>query len=299
MLSSANLPWIILLILFQAGCASLRHVRHGGTHEAHASPVNNYISSASGYNVIVVGSAPAPKATIVLLHEISGLTDDTLKFAERLAQEGNIVHAPILFGGKPATTGWSKFKNSLYISFSPAWPTLRTAVTARALPKLRALVREIQTQNPQQPVVVIGMCLTGSLPVALANEAGVQMIVCCQPAVPFWPKSHKRRADLGLAEEDRKRGFEALNARGIEVLAVRFDGDDISTKERLDALRDGVKDAKKFHRPALPGEQHSVFTSDYSDREGAPTKRAFDDLIRLISQLPPPDGRPAEFQAPR
>lgn len=43
-------------------------------------------------------------AEVVLFHHVQGLTDGVLAFAERLRDEGHVVHAPDLFdGARPAT----------------------------------------------------------------------------------------------------------------------------------------------------------------------------------------------------
>jgi len=84
---------------------------------------------------------------------------------------------------------------------------------------------------------IIGMCLTGTFPLALLRE-GVSAAVLCQPTRPFnpfflRPVGAQKRA-LGLAQSDieRARQFD------LPFLALRYKSDRLCPRERFQTLRE-------------------------------------------------------------
>ena len=138
------------------------------------------------------------------------------------------------------------------------------------------------------------MCLTGGFALAMSVDDVMLAPVLSQPSLPL-PISKSRRSDLGISNDD----LTAVKSRvqdGLCVMGFRFTGDKAAPAERFARLRDelganfiGVEiDSSEDNPWGYRKGAHSVFTEDYSDREGSPTRKALDDVLAFFtSRLKP------------
>jgi dienelactone hydrolase len=187
---------------------------------------------------------------IVLLHELPGFSPDTIKLAGKLRDAGYKVHVPLIFGDfntKGATlAGFGKCLdefNCLSGGDSPFAGWLRALILARY----------------PNGVIVVGMCMTGSTALQVADTKGVNAVVMAQPSLPL-PLTRWHRPKIGVTDE---------HAALIKtpILAMRFSEDCLATRERFITL------GKKFSAPQIEfevidstkcREAHATLTGDFS-----------------------------------
>lgn len=196
------------------------------------------------------GVDPKP---VLLLHELPGLTPKTLDFGNYLKSRNFTVYIPILFGKANQNSffsgTWNYFTNgewrstydiSIQYRYHDQTQTeeIRGA-TVLIHQWLRALVKQIEVENPKRSIGVIGMCLTGAVPLALLDNPHITRVVLAQPTLPvmFWGTEHDKRA-LALSDVEheiaRKRGKTGV----VGVLGIRFRDDLISKSEKFESVEE-------------------------------------------------------------
>jgi len=272
------------LLVLGSGCATM-HCHATQSEPAHAIPEHTERHDLGPRTVLVFKSAKTdePRPHIVLLlHEIPGFNAATADFAGRLAEKGFTVYAPIMVG-KPLESGWwPPLRNFLEVVLSPDWPTLRTSHSPAVLPDLHVALQKIREQHPGEPIGIIGMCMSGTLPLALMSEPGTRIAAVCQPALPMLPWTQQRRRNLALGVDDLNAGFARINTGHLVVLGFRYKDDGLSTAGRLEEIqRHMAPDGGTYRDYQIPPEedpmtQHATFTSGYGS---AATQRRFADLV--------------------
>lgn len=244
---------------------------------------------------------------VLLFHEITGLAPACLNFAGRLAERGSfVVYMPRLFGRTNESGRWPVFRNFVRVIAGSDWRALRSGHTPAAYREMPALVEKISAENQGADVGVIGMCLTGSWPLALLAEPRVKIGALCQPAVPLPTITKKRRRDLALSETNLSAASERIQRDGLTVLGFRFCGDDKSTPERFGRVAelcgargrfvDGTICYHDWHGAVAAGD-HSVFCGQYSDAANHPTRQRLGLLISEFRQALKP-GQPSSGSRP-
>ncbi len=258
--------FLALLVLTVSGCSSLHHT--SAPHSTQATPpplALDFREQPKLASVPVLEFPPptstAPRMPILLLHELPGLPRDFLEFAQRLANSGFTVYAPALLG--PAYSD-RPLLNGFTLSFGGDWPAVWNVDRSPAcLPMLRELVATIASRHPGRRIGVIGMCMTGAIPLALLADERTAIAALCHPALPFTKPSFLdtpiRRAKLGLAAEDLNRGVSRINDRGIPVLGFRFENDKLSPKEKFTSVQSLIPHFKGHHLISPNDDAHSVF----------------------------------------
>lgn len=174
------------------------------------------------------GSGPS----IVLLHELPGLSPEDLALAERLAREGFTVHLPLLFG----EAGQDRFFVGYFQSCARSeFECSAASTTSPIVGKIREVCRSVG-ERARSPIGVIGMCLTGAFPLALLGD-GVEAAVLCQPTLPFTallmrPIGEQKRA-VGLAQAD----IDRAQKTAVPFLAMRYRTDPLCPPERFQTLQ--------------------------------------------------------------
>jgi len=230
------------------------------------------------YRVYKVGSGPA----VFLLHEVPGLTEEDITLARSIAGNGFTVFVPLFFG-KPCDYHpyWYLFTQCLLPSrFSSsallAWHTPGVSGwVGRLIPKARQ-------DCGGKGVGIIGMCLTGGLPIALMKEPDVMAAVLCQPTNPFLfhHTIDVSKKDLDIA---RKR-------TDVTPLGLRFSGDGKCSEARFETLghlfpghfSEIVIDSGAMHC-ALSHVPHSVLAEDFS--ASGYTSATQEALVRVVHYL--------------
>jgi dienelactone hydrolase len=224
------------------------------------------------------GSGPP----VIVLHEVPGATPELFRFANRIAQAGFTAFVPILFGeaNHPAT--------GLYALGQFArlclWSEFSVLATHRSTPItgwVRELGRLVHTNLGGPGIGAVGLCITGSFALTMMLDEWMLAPVVSEPSLPF-PIGKGRRASLPLADDE----IAAIQARGAEILAFRFDGDTKSPQARYETITATFPlDARSNGRltPTCPN-AHAVFTSHYDDRPANCTRPALEDLIAFLRE---------------
>lgn len=202
------------------------------------------------------GSGPG----VIIIHEIPGLTEAVVDFADEVVDAGYTVVLPHLFGPSGVPEKRSHMLNAaLQVCVSREFTKLATGVTTPVAGWLRSLARDLHRELGGPGVGALGMCFTGGFALAMMIEETTVAPVLCQPSTPF-PIGAKRAADLNLSPAETVRVRDRA-AAGCPVLGLRYASDGI-VGTRFDTLSELIGGA--FVRVDLPGDGHSTVTRDRS-----------------------------------
>lgn len=212
---------------------------------------------------------PATGRALVVLHELPGLTPDDMALARAFGQRGFSVYAPLLFGQPEQDSvrkGYGQACRSKLFECS------ELAGRSRILDTLDLLCDQI-AQRSGHPIGVVGMCLTGVLPLALLPH-GVNAAVLCQPTLPFRVPPGRptgdQKTDLGLGPRDLAVARESK----VPFIVLRYTGDGRCPPERLQELRRCF--GERVASIELEGDHHSSLAGDFHDH-------AFDDVVDYVA----------------
>jgi dienelactone hydrolase len=228
--------------------------------------------TTSGYtiehDVYTRGNGPV----IVLIQELPGIGQSTLRLADKFIAAGFEVVMPHLFGpiGKTTILGNLARVFCLRKEFS----LFNKNQTSPIVDWLKALCRSIRSEKNIKGVGVIGMCLTGNFAISLMADDSVLAAVSSQPAMPLNDPAALHMSATDIAEI--KQNID----RNMPIKAFRFEHDWMSKKAKFDALEKAFNaDGERIQLRTLPGKKHSVFTMDFVDQEGHPTHTALQEVI--------------------
>lgn len=225
----------------------------GWTRGEHTADVRGRATTHPTYRR---GSGPG----VVIIHEIPGLTDAVVDFADEVVDAGHTVVLPHLFGPTgPAERRSELLRAAASVCVSREFTKLATGVTTPVAGWLRSLARELHDELGGPGVGALGMCFTGGFALAMMVEESTVAPVLCQPSTPF-PVGAKRAADLNLSPVDTV-AVRDRAAAGCPVLGLRYASDGV-VGTRFDTLSELIGDA--FLRVDLPGEGHSTVTRERS-----------------------------------
>ena len=246
-----------------AGAALVGCKQHGASKRC-PGPRSDFVKVPwirSEKDVWQIGPDSGPP--VILLHELPGLTDDDLALARCLSGDGFRVYAPTLFG----TLGQDSGAVGLAMAcFGASPPFACAALSARSaiLDTLEPLCDQIAAHHDASAGVgVIGMCLTGVLPMALLSNHVVAAILC-QPTLPF--DFRKRRpdgpqlTDLGLGVQDLQEASEST----VPVLLMHYANDHLSPSQRIQAFAERF--GQRVATIELPGDGHSSLAGDFHEQ---------------------------------
>ena len=173
------------------------------------------------HSLFRIGQGPA----VFVLHEIPGLYRADIDLARRMAKCGFTAYVPLFFG-KPGEC--HPVRNLLTKPLNPASEfSYWLPQTPPAVHWLRPQLDFAYRRSGGRGVALIGMCLTGSLPLAVISSTIVKAAVICQPTNPFlfpW------LTDLSGPER------RALCSSTADVLGFHFSHDRYSPEARWSTL---------------------------------------------------------------
>ena len=219
-------------------------------------------SDAAGtkHQVYVAGKSGPP---VMLLHEINGLTNQTLATARQLAAARYTAVVPLFFGepGKRRSifSGGSICKDDQFACN-------RAERTSAHVTWLRELASCARKQWPDgKDVGVIGMCLTGAFPLAMLRAPEVVAPVLCQPTLPFSPRNFFHLLGWftkqdALALDPADVAYVKTNT-SMPILGIRYSGDRYCKKKRFERLT--TEFGGRFYRLDMPGRHHSTLVGDF------------------------------------
>ena len=189
---------------------------------------------AMDYPVYVFG-AGSGKPPVLLLHELPGLSSKTLAYAAELSEDFT-VYVPRLFG----TTGQdSMWKGMAAFALNGDWSraTIDKVPTRRITAWLRLVLARIEKAHAPQPVGIIGMCMTGDMPLALAaTSPKVLAVVLAQPTLPLLSRFYNPKA-LSISKEEFDQARFRVNSGHLKVYGTRFHEDTTALWEKFDYLK--------------------------------------------------------------
>lgn len=234
------------------------------------------------------GSGPG----IVVMHEVPGIYDAVLGFADRLVDAGFRVYLPELVGeaGKPFSNGYA-LRAIARACIAREFHVLASRRSSPITDWLRALARQAHAECGGPGVGCIGMCLTGNFGLAMMVDREVMAPVLSQPSLPF-PIGRARREALHVSDEDLAVVRRRVAEEGCRVLGLRFTEDPMCPPERFARLRrelgEGFEaieiDSSEGNAHGIPATAHSVVTKDLVDEAGHPTREALDRVLAFFAE---------------
>lgn len=278
----------LVVVLFATGCSTTKVCCTGGDLVHAGEPlVAAYHHDIGGTTrPVYVFGASGP--LVLLMHEMPGLTAETVRLAEFLADEGFVVHLPLLFG-EPLRR--APVENMLCLAADGDWRVLTADRTSPVVDDLRALVDVIARKHGGDVKIgAIGMCLTGSYPLALLSDRRVVAPVLAQPALPLlaWCDAGRRALDLSPADLAHARS--RVVDEGLGVFALRFEEDGYSPAPRFarlcelfgDAFDGQEISACEVAEAGLPPDAHATLTEHFSREPSHPIGKRLPKLLAFL-----------------
>jgi len=205
-----------------------------------------YVSSTQGKPVIV-------------MHELPGMTQSFIDYCSELSTLGFKVYMPLLFKS-PYTE--MKTPEMAMFCISGEFRSL-FAVGAREgdrtiVKLLDEIIDHVSKSHPDQPIGVIGMCLTGGFSVAGIAKEKVGAAICCQPSYPFVFDVKS----VGLSDQRREEIAKRLNTLPVPCAkSYRYEGDKLSRPRHIKGIA-SLLGSHFTSFPDLEGDDHSTVTGE-------------------------------------
>lgn len=233
------------------------------------------------------GSGPG----VLVMHELPGMSVKCLELADRLIGQGFSVYLPLFFGKPGQDSVLLGLGAAARLCVRNEMNCLANNGRSLVAAWLRALCRRMLAECRGRGVGVIGMCFTGNLVLSVMLDESVLVPVMCEPAVPLFPCTKKRKASLGVPQEDLTRAAE--RAKTAHVLGFRFATDKKSPAERFENMKRlfgpcfaGRSIPTGPYNPGnIPEKAHSVLTTNFVDDPNHPTRQAFDTILEHLHTL--------------
>jgi dienelactone hydrolase len=214
--------------------------------------------ATGNHSLMLYGKGNGPG--VILLHELPGLTQDTVEFAEWIAGHGFHVVMPLLFG-HPLQHPMLGLLKSPFVCIRKEFNNLSAGRSSPITMVLRALCRKIHSERGGPGVGAVGMYYTGGFIFAMMVEASLLAPVAAQPSLPFFISG-------ALVVEPEKLALASNRADTMSLLGLRFEEDfrcPAARFERLEASLQGPAGSarSRFRSVVVPGEGHSTLTFDY------------------------------------
>jgi dienelactone hydrolase len=233
------------------------------------------------------GEGPA----VIVIHEMPGLHPLVIRFADRVAAASMNVFLPDLFGnaGRDATPGYALGEILKGICIRREFAAWAADRSSPIVDWLRALAKKVHIECGGKGVGAVGMCFTGNFALAMMTEPSVVAPVLSQPSLPL-PLGKKRKAAIGVSPAEIRCARERFEKEDLSMIGLRFFGDKTVPDERFATFRrefgDRFEAIEIDPKDSAPGPMgaHSVLTVNLQDREGTPTKRAEERVIRFFRE---------------
>ncbi len=217
-------------------------------------------------------------APVILIQELPGIGEETLRLADKLFDAGFEVIMPHLFGpiGKTSIGGNMVRVFCMRREFS----LFAANQSSPIVDWLKALCTDVRDSRGTSGVGVIGMCLTGNFAISLIGDDSVLAAVASQPAMPFF-----KAEALHMSQSEIERSRAALDKKG-PMLGFRFEGDKMTPSKKFQCLHETFNGdgQERIRLETLPGNGHSVLTLDFVDKDGHPTTAALSSVIDYFRQ---------------
>ena len=242
-----------------------------------------FASNDIAHSVYIAGTGPG----VILMHELPGMTPEFWRLANWLGEHFT-VWAPDLFGNSGTPTEASFPKLAFRACISREIHLLSKNDPGPITQWLRALSKKLHGVVGGPGIGVIGMCMTGNFALTLALDPWVVAPVASQPGLPGSVLFQSQHDGLQMNPAER----EALAARDVDVLGLRFAGDKLCRAARFETIRTLIGEHRfqehvidDMHRnpEATWKNPHSVLTADLVDDEDSVTKQKLFEVINFLN----------------
>lgn len=197
---------------------------------------------------------------VILLHELPGLTQETVEFAEWIADRGFHVVMPLLFG-RPLQNPMLGLLKAPFFCIRKEFNNLAAGKSSAITVPLRKLCRKVHAERGGRGIGAIGMCYTGGFVFAMMLEASLLAPVAAQPSLPLFQPG-------ALDVEPEILAFASSREDTMSLLGLRFEDDGRCSAARFERLEKSLQNAAGSARPrfrsiTVPGKAHSTLTLDY------------------------------------
>jgi len=232
---------------------------------------------------------------VLVFHELPGLSDSTLRVAERIGAHGDLTPVLPALLGPAGQDSW--VQNALPLCVAWEFVTFATGQTSPIVGWLRALAARESALARGSPVGVVGMCFSGGFALSMVVDPLVEVAVASQPSLPLtyrgWPAGKAR--DLGMSAGDLACVRGRVSRGEAVVRAVRYAGDRISPAARM--ARIGQELGPGVLMTPILGRRHSVLGDGAADRLAHPdAAHALNEVVRVLRERLA--GLPAEPATP-
>ncbi|HVW65782.1 MAG TPA: dienelactone hydrolase family protein [Nitrosospira sp.] len=224
------------------------------------SAIRNFreeIFSADGRSLTLFRKGTGP--AVILLHELPGLTAETVEFAELIVEGGFHVAMPLLFG-TPLQNPLVGLLKSPVVCIRREFNNLMAGRSSPITASLRALCRELHGEQGGPGVGAIGMCYTGGFVFAMMVEPSLVAPVTAQPSLPLFQPA-------ALDVEPEKLTVASHRDDAVSLLGLRFEDDARCPAARFESLQAALGaepgSVQRFRPVIIPGKGHSTLTFDY------------------------------------
>jgi dienelactone hydrolase len=236
---------------------------------------------------------------VLVLHEYDHLSIHCLDFADRLSREGFTVYVPLLFGKADGRSGPAvTLGNTFELAASGQWHALLSEHKHQPITeRLMKICRRISSAHDHRGIGVIGMCLTGALPIALMSDDCVVAPVVAQPSMPLFAFTPEGKRALGISHQELMTAVRRVQEKHLVVFGTRYEDDTIGTRERFDVIRKAFGDCFSDHtigrdQYLSPGSSwglkstaHATLTLCYRDApDDYPPRRLFVELVAFLKR---------------
>jgi dienelactone hydrolase len=215
------------------------------------------VFSADGRSLTLFRKGTGP--AVILLHELPGLTSETVDFAELIVEGGFHVVMPLLFGRplQDCMAGLLKFP---VMCVRREFNNLTAGRSSPITASLRVLCRKMHGEQGGPGVGAIGMCYTGGFIFAMMVEESLVAPVTAQPSLPLFQPA-------ALDVEPEKLMAASHRDDEMSLLGLRFEDDPRCPAARFESLQSALEaepaSVQRFRPVVIPGRGHSTLTFDY------------------------------------
>jgi dienelactone hydrolase len=215
---------------------------------------------------------------VLVMHELPGLAQPCLNFAERLLAAGFQVHLPLLVGEPLQDAAVANHKR---LCVSAEFACLQAGQSSPITEWLRALATDISKGRDGAKVGVIGMCLTGAFVIPLVLAPAVAAGVVSQPAIPFdmlykltgISRRSAWRSQLNIHDDELRDAATCARRENKHLLVQRYADDRLCPRERIARIAEAFGPAAEVHEYAEPSwlrrsfkPPHALLTEEYDRR---------------------------------
>lgn len=201
--------------------------------------------------------------SLIVLHELPGMSRPFVDYCRGLAQEGYRVFMPLLFGEPESRMSNQEVRAfCMTEEFKALFEARQDEPDARPFTAwLLRLTREVLERSDPRRAAVIGMCMTGGFALATIAEEGVGAAVACQPAFPFF----RGIRTLGLSRDERESASQRARRLTVDqgrpcLQGYRHRWDYICRPAHLRAAKRIF--GESFEGITIPGRGHSTVTAE-------------------------------------